>query len=149
MAADTVAYLVPKHQLTHFNLTGWLFHWLPWEKVQFSVMLAPGGISRCCVINTSTPFIKIRPCWGHLILIHWGRVTHICVGKLTIIGSDNGLAHARSQAITWTIVGILLIGPQGINFSEMLIEIHTFSFKKINLKCRLENGGHFVPASMC
>ena len=24
-------------------------------------------------------------------LIHWRRVTHICVSKLTIIGSDNGL----------------------------------------------------------
>ena len=42
--------------------------------------------------------------------------------------------HGRRQAITWTNVGILLIGPLGTNFSEMLIEIHTFSFKKINLK---------------
>ena len=25
-------------------------------------------------------------------LTHWGRATHICVGKLTIIGSDNGLS---------------------------------------------------------
>ena len=25
-------------------------------------------------------------------LTHWGRVTHICVGNLTIIGSDNGLS---------------------------------------------------------
>ena len=57
---------------------------------------------------------------------------HICVG--TIIGSDNGLSPGRRQAITWTNVGILLIGPLGTNFSEMLIEIHTFSFKKIHLK---------------
>ena len=27
--------------------------------------------------------------------IHWGRVTHICVSKLTIIGSDNGLSPGR------------------------------------------------------
>ena len=67
-------------------------------------------------------------------LTHWGRVTHICVGNLTIIGSDNGLSPGRRQAITWTNVGILLIGPLGTNFSEMLIEIHTFSFKKIHLK---------------
>ena len=26
------------------------------------------------------------------ILTHWGRETHICVSKLTIIGSDNGLS---------------------------------------------------------
>ena len=65
---------------------------------------------------------------------HWGRVTHIWFGNLTVIGSDNGLSPGRRQAITWTNVGILLIGPQGTNFSEMLIEIHTFSFKKIHLK---------------
>ena len=82
-------------------------------------------------------------------LTHWGRVTHICIGNLTIIGSDNGLSPGRRQAITWINVGILLIGPLGTNFSEMLIEIHTFSFKKMQLKCRLENGGHFVSASMC
>ena len=28
-------------------------------------------------------------------LTHWGRVTHICVNKLTIIGSDNGLSPGR------------------------------------------------------
>ena len=83
-------------------------------------------------------------------LTHWGRATHIYVGKLTIIGSDNGLSPGRRQAIIWTNAGILLIGPLGTNFSEILIEIHAFSFKKkCNWKCRLENGGHFVSASMC
>ena len=65
---------------------------------------------------------------------HWGRVTHICVGKLTIIGSNNGLLPERRQVIIWTIVGILLIGPLGTNFGEMLIEIQTFLLKKICLK---------------
>ena len=68
------------------------------------------------------------------LLTHWGRVTHICVSNLTIIGSDNGLAPARRQAIIWTNAGILLIGPCGTNFSEILIGIQTFSFKKIRLK---------------
>ena len=67
-------------------------------------------------------------------LTHWGRVTHICVGKLTIIDSDNGLSPERRQAIIWTNAGILLIGPLGTNFSEILIEIQTFSLKKIRLK---------------
>ena len=30
-------------------------------------------------------------------LTHWGRVTHICVSKLTIIGSDNGLSPGRRR----------------------------------------------------
>ena len=67
-------------------------------------------------------------------LTHWGRVTHICISNLTIIGSDNGLSPDWCQAITWTNVGILLIGPLETNFSEMLIEIHTFLIKKIHLK---------------
>ena len=67
-------------------------------------------------------------------LTHWGRVTHICVGKLTIIGSDNGLSPERRQAIIWTNARILLMGPLGTNFSEMSIEIQTFSLKKIRLK---------------
>ena len=61
-------------------------------------------------------------------------MTHICVGKLPIIGSDNGLSPGRRQAIIWTIAGILLIGPLGTNFSEILIEILIFSFKKMRLK---------------
>ena len=69
-----------------------------------------------------------------LLLTHWGRVTHICVGNLTIIGSDNGLSPGRRQAIIWTNAGILLIGPLGTNFSEILIRIQTFSFKKMHLK---------------
>ena len=61
-------------------------------------------------------------------------MTHICVGKLTDIGSDNGLSPGRRQAIIWTNGGILLIGPLGTNVSETLIEIYTFSFKKMQLK---------------
>ena len=60
--------------------------------------------------------------------------THICVRNLTIIGSDNGLSPERQQAIIWTNAGILLIGPLGTKFSEILIEIHTSSFKKMYLK---------------
>ena len=67
-------------------------------------------------------------------LTHWGRVTHICVFNLTIIGSDNGLSPDRRQAIIRTNAGILLIGPLGTNFSEILIGIQTFSFKKMHLK---------------
>ena len=61
---------------------------------------------------------------------HWGGVTHICVGN----GSDNGLSPSRHQAIIWTDTGILLIRTLGTNFSEILSEIHIFSFKKMHLK---------------
>ena len=74
--------------------------------------------------------------WHNLVdlLTHWGRMMHICISNLTIIGPDNGLSPGQRQAIIWTNAGILLIGPWGTNFSEILVGIHTFSFKKINLK---------------
>ena len=58
---------------------------------------------------------------------------HIC-GKQAIIGSDNGLLPDRRQAIIWTNAGILLIGTLGTNFSEILSQIYTFSFKKMHFK---------------
>ena len=77
------------------------------------------------------PIVALCRC---ILLTHWGRVTHICVSKLTIIGSDNGLSPERRQAIIWTSAGILLTGPLGTNFSGILIEILAFSLKKIRLK---------------
>ena len=83
-------------------------------------------------------YLKIvePPLTQNALLTHRGRVTHICVGKHTIIVSDNGLSPGRRQAIIWTNAGILLIGPLWTNFSEILIEILTFSFAKMRLKWR-------------
>ena len=67
-------------------------------------------------------------------LSHWGWVMLTCICKLTSIGSDNGLSPGWRQAIIWTNAAILLIEPLGTNFSEILIEMQTFSLKKIRLK---------------
>ena len=73
--------------------------------------------------------------WGlYYQLTHWGRVTHICVSKSTIIGSDNGVSPGQRQAIVWTNAGILLIRTEGKYFSEILSENRIFSFKKMDLK---------------
>ena len=82
------------------------------------------------------------------ILTHWDRVTYICVSKLTVIGSDNGLSPDRRQAIIWTNAGLSLIGPLGTSVSEILIKILTFSLKKCVWKYRLRNGGHFVSSRL-
>ena len=52
----------------------------------------------------------------------------------SVIGSVNGLSLGRRQVIIWTNAKILWIGPLGINFSEILVEIYIFSFKKMHLK---------------
>ena len=59
--------------------------------------------------------IHIR--WSITWLTNWGRVTHICVSKVTMNGSGNGLLPGRRQAIIWTNAGILLIGHLGTNLS--------------------------------
>ena len=48
--------------------------------------------------------------------------------------SSNSRSPGRRQAIIWTSAGILLIWTLGTNFSEILSEIHAFSFKKMHLK---------------
>ena len=87
--------------------------------------------------------LRLQTHWGtkyewttksHTVLTHWGRVTHICVAKLTITGSDNGLSPGRCQAIIWTSDGILLIGPLGTNFNEFLIGIQIFPFQTMYSK---------------
>ena len=61
-------------------------------------------------------------------------MTHICVTILSIIGSDNGSSPDRRQAVIWTNAWILLMRILGTSFSEILSEIHTFSFKTIRLQ---------------
>ena len=67
-------------------------------------------------------------------LTHSDRVTHICVSELTAIGSDNCFSPGRRQVIIRTNAETLLIGHPRTNLSEILIEIHTFSFKKVHFK---------------
>ena len=100
-------------------------YWCPTIKMSSSDLWKSQGTSKHIYW---CPTIK----WA--ALTHWGRLTHICVSKLTIIGSHNGLPPGRRQAIIWTNAGIFLTGPSGTNFSEILIQIHRFSLKKMHSK---------------
>ena len=51
----------------------------------------------------------------------------------------NGLLPGQRQAIIWINAGILLIEALETNFSEILIEIIAFSFKKMWLKVSSAN----------
>ena len=104
-------------------MLSFLFHYVNLPKGELFVNL--------CV---STP--------GVSTLIDLGRVTHICVGNLAIIGSDNCLSPGWRRAIIWTDAGILLIGPPETDFNEILIKNHTFSFKKIYLKMSPDSKVH-------
>ena len=62
-----------------------------------------------------------------------------------IIGSDNGLSLGRRQAIIWANAGMLLIGPLGTGFREMLIGIQIFSFTKMRMKMLSAKWRPFCP----
>ena len=113
----------------HCNVVShWLGAYTEWSLIMRPLISKNGGIH----------FV------ANMTLTHWGRVTHICVSKLTIIGSDNGLSPGRRQAIIWNNAGLLLIEPLGTNSSEIAIGIQ----RKCTWTCRLRNGVHFVSASM-
>ena len=75
------------------------------------------------------------------LLTHWGWMTHICVCKLSIISSNNGLQSSpgRRQGIIWTNAGILFTGLLRRNLSKILLKIHIFSFKNMHLKTSSRN----------
>ena len=74
---------------------------------------------------------------------HKGRVTYICVGNLTTIASEDDLLPSWHQAFIWTCAGILLIKPLRTNFSDILMEIHIFSFTNMQLNMSSIKGWPF------
>ena len=94
-------------------------------------------------VNVETGSLRCPPA----IWTFWGRVTYICVGTLTSISADNGWSPGWHQAIIWTNAVIMLIGPLKTTFSDILIEIHTFSFEKMYLKISFGRWWPFYLAS--
>ena len=99
--------------------------------------------SSCSILWLFKSHLVSNCLWTYVLLTRWGRLTHICVGKLTIIDSDNGLSPARCQTIIWTKAGIMFIGPLETNSNEILIGIQTFSFKKMHWKMSSAKWGPF------
>ena len=78
-----------------------------------------------------------QPIYCDMMLTHWAQVTIICVsepGHHWIRLSETMLTYCQIDNKTY--------------FNEKLCEIQQFSFKDI-WRCRLQNGGYFVPAVMC
>ena len=139
-----VAYSPPSHYLNHAGLLllgplGTNFSEIFIKIQNFSFMkinLKIFSVRIAAILSRGDEFTLISlKCHGseivhnnfqHSWLTHWGWVTNICVGKLTIIGSDDGLLPGRCQAIIWTNAGISLIWPLATNFNEIWTEIQTF-----------------------
>ena len=120
------------------NMQQYLTLWIPPViQLKCQMTLYYGQLYAIYTWNIHMIIVRPKMGWGQhkhwLFLTHWGRVTHICVSKLTTIGSDNGLSPGWRQAIIQTNAGILLIQNSGTNLIEILVKILPFSFKKIHL----------------
>ena len=103
-----------------------------WDGLMVGLLLRLIGWIVC--VQTVWNWIESIFSW---VLTHWGRVTHICVHKLTITVSDNGLSPGRRQAIVWTnIVDGTLRDKLQLNFrrnSNIFIQENAFE----NVVCEM------------
>ena len=98
-------------------------------------------------IHFKIPAAKWHPfCSGLNALTHLPQCRIYASMNWTSIGSDNGLSYIRRLAIISTNAGLLSIEPLGTNFSEILIKIQIFSFKKMHLKISSAKWRPFCPA---
>ena len=107
-----------------------------WDNLYWTVYIVQGNCTNAKHLRPSSS-------------THWSWVMHICISKLTIIGSDNGLSPDRRQAIIWTNARILLIPTLGSNFSDVLREIHVSSLKKMHWKMFSGKWQQFFSQPQC
>ena len=144
------------HFATYFTVCIWCWYWLLLSIYQFPQLWAllklySLWLTNYCLFIYQDQLsceIPLLFTWYKTLIWYWINMYQylgnlqlieaewrmICVSKLAIIGSDNGLLPGLHQAIIWTSARILLIRPLGTNFSEGLNEIQTFSLKKICFK---------------
>ena len=147
-------YLVTDQTLTFTIFSAWSTHletriissiifylYMVWQKCAVLHPLGPRIWDFNCNHTMSNTFRKKNICRKQtsvsLTLIYWGRVTHICVNKLIIIGSIQIMAcHlVGAKPLSEPIVaGLLSIENLEAKLREILIVIRTFSFKKMQLK---------------
>ena len=109
--------------LTHW---GWVMH-VYWCQKQVSRAWMNNNIPQNTVACDYLSMLKI-PASGSLDMQSYESLNY------ANIGSDNSLAPVRRQAIIQINADLMSFGPLETNFSEILIKLHEFSFKKMPLK---------------
>ena len=67
-------------------------------------------------------------------LTHWGRMTHFASINQPSLVQIMACHLVGAKPLSEPMLELLLIGNSETNFSEIVSEIHTFSFKKMHLK---------------
>ena len=123
-----------------------LSNYIPWCLGRDHFVYAPSQCETTLQCNVVSYWQCAFTKWSLLIrsltLTHKSRLTHICVSNLTTIVSDNGLSLNQCKKISnWAQRNKLQW-----NFNR---NSHIFIKKKCIWKGLLQNGGHFVSASIC
>ena len=135
-----VSFLYNNHNRNPWGCLLEIIMWLPkclWSKPEEYCHLS---ITWMIYLNDNLTTKKKQLC---AYLTHWGWVLDMCISKLTIIGSDNGLSSGQHQAIIWTNAGILFILTLGTTSREIVNEIHNIYSRKCIWKCCLFSFNNF------
>ena len=117
-----------------------------WEDCNTLIWWKPG--SRKCIKITRIHRSAVYNI--NVLLTHWGRMTRICVIKLSIIVADNGLSPDRHQAIIWTNAGWNIVNWTLRSILQWNIYRNSYILIQENLfQNAVCKKGRFVSASMC
>ena len=94
-------------------------------------------------------FIGPRTQLPHRQSTHWSQVTHICISKETIIGSDNDLSPGRAKPLSEPMLEYCYLDPWEQTSVKSQSKFIYFHSRKCIWKCHQEICGHFVSASTC
>ena len=105
-------------------LTNWPLHEMAkiWKAIFFKMINLNDNVG--IFIQVTLRSLDMSPTYT---FIQWGRTTYICISKLTIIGSDNGLSPGRHQAIIWTIARILLMNASSAKWQPSCLGLNELS----------------------
>ena len=93
--SETICFLMTRGRVDISEIHSWSTLW--WE------LINQHWVENDLICQATSHYLI--PCL--LTLTHWGRVMHVCISKLTTIGSDNGLLPGRRLAIIWTNAELL------------------------------------------
>ena len=98
------------------------------------------GLNLNSNINSNMIRYGFTDTW-YTFLTHSGWVTHICVTKLTITGSGNGLSPGRRQPIFWTKAEILWHFNRNSNTSlkKMHLKMSSEKYRLLSLGLNVWN----------
>ena len=127
------------------------------KKTRTAKVLMP-SVSQCWFWNVRHHHLYFRQRWVNVFslldhqlypatdsLTHWGRMTHICVSKLTIIGSDNWYRLAGVKRLSEPMLGYYQLDRS----KQTSVNSCIFQFRKLHLQLSSGNWRPFFSASMC